>query len=68
MPANFPEPSDHRRSSLSTRALSTGRTGLMFGAVVVIVMLAAFVFFWRGSGARQPDGTRPPPAQVDSLR
>jgi hypothetical protein len=67
MPANFPEPSD-RRSSLSTRKISSGRTGLIVGAVVVLLMLVAFVFFWRGSGARQPDGTRPPPAPVDSLR
>ncbi len=67
MPANFPEPSD-RRSPLRTTKISTGRTGLVLGAVVVLVMLAAFVFFWRGSGARQPDGTRPPPAPVDSLR
>lgn len=67
MPANFPEPSD-RRSSLSTRKMSTGRTGLIIGAVVVILMLATFVYFWRGSGARQPDGTRPPAPPADSLR
>lgn len=50
MPVNFPEPAD-RRSSLSTRQVSTGRTGLILGAIVVVLMVAAFAYFWRGAGA-----------------
>lgn len=50
MATNFPEPAD-RRSSLSTRKVSTGRTGLILGAVVVLLMLATFAYFWSRGGA-----------------
>lgn len=65
MPANFPEPAD-RRSSLSTRPVSTGRTGLIYGIIVALAMLAAFAFFWRAMGA--PDADEASPAQsADTL-
>ena len=35
-----------RRSTLSTRRMSTGRTGLILGAIVVALMLAAFALVW----------------------
>lgn len=50
MPVNFPEPAD-RRSSLSTRQVSTGRTGLILGAIVVVLMVATFAYFWRAAGS-----------------
>lgn len=66
MPANFPEPTD-RRSSLSTRPISTGRTGLILGLVVALAMLAAFAFFWRAMGAPGASEASPAPA-ADTLR
>jgi hypothetical protein len=55
MPAHVPEPAN-RRSTLSTRKLSTGRTGLILGALVVVLMLAAFAYFWTAGGGRQASG------------
>lgn len=40
-----------RRSTLSTRRISTGRTGLILGAIVVALMLAAFALVWSRAGA-----------------
>ena len=65
MPTNFPEPAD-RRSSLSTRKVSTGRTGIILGGVVVLLMLATFVYFWTAGGGRPADAVEVPAA--DSLR
>jgi hypothetical protein len=39
-----------RRSTLSTRRISTGRTGLIVGLIVVALMLAAFAYVWVGAG------------------
>ena len=59
MATNFPEPAD-RRSTLSTRKVSTGRTGLILGAVVVLLMLATFVYFWsRGGTVEAAEGETP---------
>jgi hypothetical protein len=54
MATNFPEPAD-RRSTLSTRKVSTGRTGLILGAVVVLLMLATFAYFWSRGGSGETD-------------
>lgn len=63
--SELPEPSD-RRSSLSTRPISTGRTGLLYGLIVAMAMLGAFAYFWKAMGA--PDAGRIPSHQaVDSL-
>lgn len=66
MPANFPEPAD-RRSSLSTRPISTGRTGLILGLIVALAMLAAFAFFWRAMDAPDTGEGSPAPAAADTL-
>ena len=64
-----PEPAPHRRSSLSTRPISTGRTGLLLGALVVVLMLATFAYFWTAGGGRQEaDGSVPVQGTVDSIR
>jgi hypothetical protein len=64
-----PDPVPHRRSSLSTRPISTGRTGLLLGALVVVLMLATFAYFWTAGGGRQKaDGSVPVPGTADSIR
>lgn len=42
------------------RARSTGRTGITLGILVAVLIALLFYFFWRGTGAREPDGSRPP--------
>lgn len=60
-PQDRAAPAAPRRSSLSTRPVSTGRTGLIAGAAVVLAMLLAFALWWRGTGV---DEAEPPAAPV----
>ncbi len=50
---------------------STGRTGITLGLLVLALAALAFYFFWSRTGARTPEGKRPPPPVVlqrDSAR
>ncbi|HEU4566062.1 MAG TPA: hypothetical protein VFS05_15485 [Gemmatimonadaceae bacterium] len=48
--------SDHQ----PRRERSTGRTGITLGILVAVLIALLFFFFWRSTGAREPDGSRPP--------
>lgn len=39
-----------RRSTLSTRRIPTGKTGLILGLIAVAGMLALFAYVWAGPG------------------
>lgn len=56
-----------RRSSLSTRPVSTGRTGILTGVAVLLLMLLAFAVWWRSTGVEDAE---PPvvPLEADSAR
>jgi hypothetical protein len=57
-------PAAARRSTLSTRRIPTGKTGLILGLIVVAAMLAAFVWVWFGGGAQAVGAS--PTVPVDS--
>ncbi|MDQ6887289.1 MAG: hypothetical protein M3068_08345 [Gemmatimonadota bacterium] len=45
----------------SDAPVSTGRTGTLVGILLVMLLALGVFFFWRGTGARDATGHRPPP-------
>ncbi len=47
--------------------VSKGRTGVMVGILVAVLLALAFFFYWRQTGFLDESGKRPPPPRDTSL-